>query len=248
MLVKKCRTQSCRRPFINTQWLATALALSFAVASAPLKAGYFDCSVIYDEYESLMNRQFLIEPAKYVGVISDEITREQFKQFQQGRLRLNIERSNLGVAVFQTNLNTRGKLLFDWDADLINQRAPLKIIDGVLYGRVLDGYGPRKMRPILLKSSYLIDLDSGNIRNPEETADLAYVEEDGVYRIEAINGASIDFPTESMCHEITAVDAPVNELEQETGRLQLEEVVIPESEPILEPQMVRPVESDSANQ
>lgn len=175
-------------------------------------AGSFDCSVVYDEFENLMNRQYLVEPSAYVSTVTDRLTREEFSALQQGKLHLRSGRQDMGVAIVHTNRRTRGKLVFNWDGRTVGGYPPLVIEETIIYGRVSDGYAPRRLRPILVKPGFAVDLDSGrvsvapsdltpldNVDNTEQAADLAYSAEGERLAIEAINGATLEFPIESMC-------------------------------------------------
>ena len=63
----------------------------------------------------------------------------------------------------------------------------------------MDGHAPRTLKNIKIKSSFTIDLDTGKT-GAGKTADLWFHNVDGneMY-IEAVNGASLEFPMESMC-------------------------------------------------
>ncbi|HJP26892.1 MAG TPA: hypothetical protein QF550_06160, partial [Arenicellales bacterium] len=100
---------------------------------APLSgiAGSFDCSVVYDEFEQLMNKAYLVKPDNYVPTLSQKLSREQFLALQQGKLLLYPNRQSFGVAIIRTTSQTRGKILFDWDQPPIRGKVPLKIVDGV---------------------------------------------------------------------------------------------------------------------
>lgn len=173
-----------------------------------LHGGSFDCSVIYDEFDNLMNKQFLIDAGSYVPTITDRLTREEFSVLQKNKLRLREERKEMGVAIVQTNKRTRGKIVFSWDGLPVDGYPPLVLEETIIYGRVADGYAPRQLRPILVKPGFSVDLDSGevsvevdsdSVNQAEEDADLVYSVEGEQLAIEAINGASLEFPIESMC-------------------------------------------------
>ena len=164
-------------------------------------AGSFDCSVIYDEFENLMNKQYLVETNRYVATITDRLTREEFSALQKGKLYLREDRQDKGVAVIQTNKGTRGKLIFSWDGVPVDGYPPLVLEETIIYGRVADGYAPRRLRPITVKPGFPVDLDSVNVNDPEEDADLIYSVDDNQLSIEAINGATLQFPIESLCKQ-----------------------------------------------
>lgn len=165
-------------------------------------AGYFDCSVIYDEFDSLMNKQYLIEPDRYVQVQKGRMNRMEFLSLQQGRLHLNTDRKNYGVVIFRTNQNVRGKLLFNWNVEKINGQPPILFQESILYGRVYDGYAPQQLRPTMIKPTYFIDIDTGAVTEETKEADIAYRDSEGEFFLEAVNGAEINFPVESLCHVI----------------------------------------------
>lgn len=175
--------------------------LLFPLLASPTRAGNFDCSVIYDEFDSLMNKQFLINPSNYVRTVKGRLSRQDYNSKQKGIFMLNSARKNLGIAVVHTNKNTWGKLLFTWGAPFQNGQPSLILKEVVLFGRVLDGDSPRRFRDVAIKSSFMIDLDTGSI-TPDQTADLWFHNVDGseMY-IEAVKGASLEFPMESMCKE-----------------------------------------------
>ncbi|MDH3379243.1 MAG: hypothetical protein OEQ39_20145 [Gammaproteobacteria bacterium] len=176
-----------------------------AIMIVPATAGYFDCSVVYDEYENLMNKQFLMEPDRFVATIQERLTKEQFAQIDANRFLLYNGREGLGIAVIVTNRNSHGKMLFTWDNVAANEAmAPAFLIeDTVLFGRVKDGYGPRRLPRVHLNPGFAVDVDTGVIGDSDEPGtDIAYVAgEDGIY-IQAVNGATLEFPTESLCHKV----------------------------------------------
>ncbi|MFC1664280.1 hypothetical protein ACFL17_01445 [Pseudomonadota bacterium] len=167
-------------------------------------AGYFDCNVIYDEFDSLMNKQFLIDPGRYVQAQKGRMSRTEFFNRQQGRLHLSGDRKKYGVAIIRTNQNIRGKLLFNWNVQEINGIPPIMIQEGILYGRVYDGFAPQRLRPTLIKPTYFIDIDTGAVTEETKEADIAYKAEDGNYFLEAANGAELSFPVETLCHVINS--------------------------------------------
>jgi hypothetical protein len=176
-----------------------------AITATPATAGYFDCSVVYDEYENLMNKQFLMEPDRFVATIQERLTTEQFANIDTDRFLLYSGREGLGIAVIVTNRNTHGKMLFTWDKGTADEAtAPAFLIeDTVLFGRVKDGYGPRRLPRVHLNPGLAVDVDTGVVQDASEpTTDIAYIAaEDGIY-IEAVNGATLEFPTESLCHKV----------------------------------------------
>lgn len=181
----------------------------------PARAGYFDCSVVYDEFESLMNKQFLIEPDRYVGTILDRLTQEDYQRLQKGRFTLYADRADTGIIIFRTNENLHGKLLYHF-SEKVGEEVHLLIDEAVVLARVEDGFGPVRIGPIRLKPGFGLDLDSGNSyvmveqgatatdkeKEAQDRADLAYRADvdSGTFTIEAVNRASLVFPTETLCH------------------------------------------------
>lgn len=160
----------------------------------------FDSSVIYDEFDSLMNKEFLIHPDRYVRTVKERLSRADYNAKQKGRFLLRPHRQGWGIAVVHTNKNTWGKLLFTWGAPVQNGEPSLVVKEVTLFGRVMDGASPRKYENLVIKSSYQADLDTGNTSNPGTAADIWFHNVGGgeMY-IEAVNGATLEFPLESMC-------------------------------------------------
>jgi len=175
-----------------------ALAL-LATAGPAAQAGPFDCSVAYDEFDSFMNRNFLIKPEGYVASLQNAITQAQ-AQKQGAALLLGSGRKGMGVAIVRTNANAYGKLLFSWEGRGDLRGTPLLILrDITLYRKVEDGSGQKKHREVRVSASQMIDLDSGRATQGEE-ADLRYQAIDAkTIRLEAVNGAKLTFPMESLC-------------------------------------------------
>lgn len=192
----------------------STLTLLLSGINNPVAAGYFDCSVVYDEYDSLMLRQFLIEPDRYVTTLRDNFSFEQFFSMQRGLLRLNDRRRGLGVAIVRTNRNASGKFLFSWERNDATTDPVLTIRELVLYGRVADGLDPILQGPILLKPNTELDLDTGKTMDQSDDSDLVYqITADGAAVLSATHGAKIDLPIESLCHnpvDKAATAAPTN--------------------------------------
>ncbi|MDD9852078.1 MAG: hypothetical protein OXU94_10060 [Gammaproteobacteria bacterium] len=201
-----------------------ALLLVMVAAAAGLAAdargGYFDCTVVYDEFHSLMNKRFLREPDLYVPVAEERFTRNEFLAAQKGIFSFGPGRPPLGIAVVATNRNTRGKLLLDWEQPEADGVRPLVIAGAVLYGRVDDGYAPRRLAPIRIKPGFALDLDSGRqveavrdaaglpgnaaggLSAPDPAADVIVGMDGANLYLRAVNGARLWFPLESMCHRL----------------------------------------------
>ncbi len=176
-------------------------------------AGYFNCSVIYDEYESLMANQFLVEPDRYIATVPQQMSRSDHEKLQKGIFQLHADRADRGIAVFHTNGNLHGKFLFKWTDPLPEQPPHLLIDYGVVYSRVADGDAPEFFVPLRLKPGAGVDLDVGRAMALDDGGpavdDQARQQLDIIYRIDeqtgepmiqAVNDASVHFPIESLCH------------------------------------------------
>lgn len=174
--------------------------LFIVLGISPVQAGPFDCSVVYDEFDSLMNKNYLVKPEAYGPVIKDKISRAQYNAQQKGKLLLRPGREGMGVAIVHTNKNTRGKFLFTWGGRGDARGTPLLVLrDVTLYGRVADGFARRLTREIRISSSQSVDLDKGHAAVGPE-ADIKFYNADGkTLLIEAINGAKLTFPVASLC-------------------------------------------------
>lgn len=171
-----------------------------AIAAAPAHAGTFDCAVVYDEFDSLMNKSFLLEPGQYVKVATGKLSRADYNSRQKGRLLLRPGREGMGVAVVHTNGNSWGKFLFTWGGRGDSRGNPLLILrDVTLFGRVEDGHGRKVRREVRIPSSLTADLDSG-LTGQGGKDDVWFHNVDGkTMYVEAVNGARISFPLESLC-------------------------------------------------
>ena len=183
--------------------LLIASTLLASIAVSPLQSNYFDCSVVYDEFDQLMMSNFLIEPDRYVSTLNNTITRDEHLQHQLGLFKLRDGRQNAGIGIFRTNQNLSGKMLFIWQDNAWEERTPLVIDELISFGRVRDGYAPVRQESIYLTPGFGVDLDNAEVVETEdESADLLYEFEGGKYSIRAIEPAEIFFPTESMCQKI----------------------------------------------
>ena len=183
--------------------LLLAVAL-IVMAITPARANYFDCSVVYDEFDQLMMANFLLDPERYVSIIPNIISRQEFLQLQQHLFHLRAERESVGIAVFLTNQNIRGKFLYLWRPVVRERLIPLEITESVSFGRVKDGYAPVRATSIYLTPGFAIDLDTAQVVEPDdERADILYELEAEEYVIRAIPPAQLAFPIESMCHKVT---------------------------------------------
>jgi len=181
----------------------TIALLQFIFIISTAKAQAKNCDLIYDEFDHLMNKQFLLNPAQYVTSKLVKLSRHEYNTKQKGTFLLSAHRKGLGIAIVHTNSNTRGKLLFTWGKPYKNGQPSLIIKELVLYGRVIDRFKPRVKRNITIASSFTLDLDSDNINNGAKVgkkADIWFHNIDGkTMYIEAINGAKLVFPMSSIC-------------------------------------------------
>ena len=184
--------------------LFSSVAVATLLASvSPAWATYFDCSVVYDEFDQLMMGQFLVDPERYVSTLSSLISRPEHLEFQTREFKLRSERENAGIAVFRTNRDASGKMIFYWQERVWDERIPLVLDEIITFGRVEDGYAPVLSGPTYVTAGFAVDLDKAEVvelDNPD--ADITYVFEDGNYVIEAINPAQVYFPIQSLCHKV----------------------------------------------
>ncbi len=175
-----------------------------------------NCDLVYDEFDSLMNKEFLLHPEKYVSVKTDRLSRRDYNKLQKNKFLLSNPNRGLGIAIIHTNRNTWGKILFTWGKPFQSGQPSLVIKKAVLYGRVKDGDRPRVMKNINIKSSFTLDIDTG--RTGGKRADIWFHNVDGkeMY-MQAVNGASLKFPTRSLCQPklvaITAIKPTTKKLE-----------------------------------
>ena len=200
---------------LRTVLLRRLLTLSICWLPLPAFSGYFNCSVIYDEFDHLMNKQFLVEPDRFVSTVNQRLSKSEFESLQKGRFLLYEESANMGIAVFRTDENLSGKLLFHWSDPLADGESHLVVEHAVLLSRVQDGLGPRTIGPFRIKPGYGLDLDTGRYdsrigQTKEDEKDRVSVDirhsidpETGEGVIEAANGALLYFPVESMCSEVS---------------------------------------------
>lgn len=162
----------------------------------------FDCSVIYDEFDSLMHKEFLISPDNYVASVSGEISFNDFNAAQRGKLYLRKDRPERGVGIIFTNNKLYGKFVFDW-----RDQQTIIIEDIIIYNRVEDGYAPIHHWQLTMKQGDKIDLDNGKIITGDEYPQEELLRADlqlssrtpGDSVLESINEARVYFPTASMC-------------------------------------------------
>jgi hypothetical protein len=178
-----------------------------ALTAAAMAAGYgataqarlFNCNVVYDEFDSFMNKDFLVQPEAYGKTLQGKISQSQASK-QSGALLLRLSRKGMGVAIVRTNKNAYGKFLFSWSGRGDLRGTPLLILrDIILFGRVQDGSGVKKRREIRVSASQMVDLDTGRATQGNG-ADILYQAIDAkTIQLEAINGAKLFFPMETLC-------------------------------------------------
>lgn len=170
-----------------------------ACLSTPVLAGPFDCSVAYDEFDSFMNRNFLVQPKGYVASLENKITQADARK-QGSTLMLGAGRKGMGVAIVQTNKNAHGKFLFNWEGRGDLRGTPLLILrDVTLYSKVETGGGQKRVREVRVSAAQMVDLDTGRPTQSND-ADIRYTAVDAkTIQLEAINGAKLTFPMESLC-------------------------------------------------
>ncbi len=162
-----------------------------------------------------MNKQFLTEPDRFVSTVKQRLTKTEFETLQKGLFLLYEERADMGIAVFRTDENLSGKLLFRWSDPLVDGQSNLVIEEVIIFSRVEDGYGPRRIGPFRIKPGFGLDLDTGQYdtrigQAPETESGKISVDlrhgidpESGEGVFEAANDAQLQFPLESMCSEIS---------------------------------------------
>jgi len=193
--------------------LAPALCLC-ALLPASVHAGTFDCSVVYDEFESLMNKDFLTNPDKYVSTLPGQISKQQFDGVANAHFHLYPGRDGVGIGILTTNLRTHAKFLFHWSPPMTDGTVYVIIDEVVKYGRVSDGYAPTRIGPFRLKPGMSVDLDSGNYvplpgelattqeqKDEPKTGDLQYEAGADGGVLKAVNGAAVEFPLETLCRQ-----------------------------------------------
>jgi len=184
---------------MNRLFAAIAL-LAASVLGAPAQAGSFDCSVVFDEFDSLMNKNFLVKPGEYTRVVEGKLSRADYNSGQKGKLLLTPNREGMGVAILKTNTGAWGKFLFTWGGRGDALGNPLLILrDVTLFGDVENGDRPRITREIRISTGGRVDIDRG-LADEGAQADIWFHNIDGkTMFIEAVNGAALSFPMETLC-------------------------------------------------
>jgi len=182
------------------------------LAVEPAGAGNFNCAVVYDEFESLMNKRFLVEPSELVQTLPGRMSKQQFESVAHAGFRLYPSRKGMGIGVLNTNQNIHAKFLFHWSQPMVDGSSHVIIDELVKYGRVDDGYAPRRLGPFRLKPGMALDVDSGSYvamtdnlvgdgpdARKSESGDLKYEAGEGEPVLRSVNGAEVEFPLESLC-------------------------------------------------
>jgi hypothetical protein len=197
------------------KFLAPAL---FACALLPVAvpAGDFNCAVVYDEFESLMNKRFLEAPDQFVPTTPGRMSREQFQSVARTGFRLYPGREGLAVGVLVTNQNIHSKFLFHWSEPMEDGSSHVIIDELVKYGRVSDGYAPSRSGPFRLKPGIAVDIDTGEYvrmegdlledaqRGKRDSGDLMYESGPEGGALKSINGAQVQFPLDTLCRQGSA--------------------------------------------
>lgn len=196
---------------------ARALAVAFGLvtllpASGTSRANDFNCAVVYDEFESLMNKDFLVAPSELVQTLPGRVSQEQFEGVADAGFQLYPGREGLGIGVLNTNQNVHAKFLFHWSQPMVDGSRHVIIDEIVKYGRVADGYAPSRVGPFRLKRGMALDVDTGRYvpaedglggedpdAGPREAGDLKHEAVNGGAVLRSVNGAEVEFPLESMC-------------------------------------------------
>ena len=70
------------------------------------------CDWVYDEFDSLMNKQFLMSPDKYVPVVKNRLSRRDYHRQKRADFLFRGNRKSSGVAIVRTSSNRWGVVLF----------------------------------------------------------------------------------------------------------------------------------------
>lgn len=194
--------------------VTTRLVCAFVLAAASTVAWSqaFNCSVVYDEFESLMNKRFLTQPDQFVRTLPGSVSQQQFEDVANAGFVLYPGRKGLGIGILTTSQNIHAKFLFHWSQPMVDGTTHVIIDEVVKYGRVADGYAPDRIGPFRLKPGTSIDIDTGEyvetggLVNQEDdrarqlsTGDLMYESGPEGSVLKAVNGAQVQFPLDTMC-------------------------------------------------
>ncbi|MBT5032798.1 MAG: hypothetical protein HOM55_10945 [Proteobacteria bacterium] len=128
-----------------------------------------DCSVIYDEFESLMHKRFLLRPGDYLPIAEAQLNEFDFAVRQQGAFLLYEERGDAGILLFRTGENRYGKLLYRWSDPLPGNKRHLLILEGLYYEAVASGLVPTRFGPLRVSANMGVDLDTWQLVAVDQT-------------------------------------------------------------------------------
>lgn len=184
----------------------------FSAAPGAVAAQGFNCAVVYDEFESLMNKRFLTNPDQFVRTLPGSISRQQFEDASGAGFLLYPGRQGMGVGILTTNQNIHAKFLFHWSQTMTDGTAHVIIDEVVKYGRVADGYAPSRIGPFRLRPGASVDIDTGEYVESRgfagqdddraeqlDSGDLLYEAGPDGAVLKAVNGAQVQFPLDTMC-------------------------------------------------
>ena len=143
--------------------------LSIGLFLPALALGKTDCSIIYDEFESLMQKRYLQQPGAYVAATESRLSEFDFDARQRGVFLLHSERGDAGVIVFRTGQNRYGKLLYRWSEPLPDNKRHLLILEGMYYEGLADGLVPTRFGPLRANAGIGIDLDEWQLVAVDQT-------------------------------------------------------------------------------
>ena len=178
-----------------------------------------DCGLVYDEFDSLMNRDFLVSPEKFVKGFRQKISRRDYNSRQKGKLRLWSHRKGLGVGIVKTNKGRYGKFLYTWGKPSNGSTGlHLLVKELTLFTDVNQGKRPRRFKDINLPSSYTLDVDTGRI-SKGKASDIWFNNVDGKnMSVQARNGARLFFPETSLCDPVFKLQT-FNAMKLQSGQL-----------------------------
>ena len=144
------------------------LVSSLSIMPSAVHAAH-DCSVIYDEFESLMHKRFLLRPGDYLSVAEAQLNEFDFAVRQQGVFLLYEERGDAGILLFRTGENRYGKLLYRWSDPLPDNKRHLLILEGLYYEAVASGLVPTRFGPLRVSANMGVDLDAWQLVAVDQT-------------------------------------------------------------------------------
>lgn len=175
----------------------------------------FNCAVVYDEFESLMNKRFLTHPDEFVRTLPGSISQQQFEDVSNAGFLLYPGRQGMGIGVLTTTQNIHAKFLFHWSQPMVDDTTHVILDEVVKYGRVADGYAAERIGPFRLRPGASIDIDTGEYVKSEglgglggldadsagqrETGDLLHEAGPDGAVLKAVNGAQVQFPLDTLC-------------------------------------------------